>query len=1552
MGSYSQVPMSTDSPNRGSSKVAALVATYNRPGLLAQRSLTAIQRQSHTPDFLVVVDDSDPPLRADNRNIVNDLRLRGTRVVYLTNSRTRGASGAWNTGLEWLRRHAGDSRDVLVAMLDDDDQWDPEHLRICTEAAASRSLDMVAASLVRITGDAPDRQQQPPTVLDPSLFLVGNPHIQGSNLFVRLSALLEAGGFDESLPSCTDRDLCIRLADLGWVRYGAIDSPTVQHHAEATRPRLSSPTNDPKKRGLDRFWAKWHGRMSVTQRNACLDRSEDLFCWKPPPAALEVPAIPDGPLIPTREATESERAHADDLVLVVGVIADDDHSDQFARLLADLLALQSFDQICCLDVVVLQNGVTTDGVERAVRDFRTRGLAIFLATVDQQAGDANAGRFGAAFARPPGRAPIGTARTILQSYVTRVVAQRTGAIAWILDDDSRLDNRTDQGNTLAFTSLLASLSEMRTLGADVVLGSVTGDPPIPPGSNVRTQMVDLYHNLTWLAGLDADVALPDRCPENRAARAAARDYYYDLSRRDTHHLEWPFWLTPSHTGECVGQAFVRMIESLPRILAGQGVFRPIVLDTPFDPIASMRPSVQRGTNTFVFDCAVFTDFPNLAPLFAGDVLRRSDMIWSLLNRYAGGRRLVSATLPIRHDRSDEPTVGLDLGRLVPDIRGYALYSALEDVLVRRRERRLREGIGAETPDDLQFNEGDLDLAVVRFRKYLVERTAALLWNCWRVQGICRTLLDLAAGQTFKDAFFQRDPRWSDAVAALVQFLAQSRALFDIERIETVGDDVINVPLDKVRGFLMGLRSQVDAHRSAAMSPENDEWFQRERIAAATPIARAAADGNELRLLGTGGEGVVFAAADTAIKVIDYSKRSAANGAWLGMRQLVAQQPSNSALCHCSLPQAPGGRMIIRRPLETGDPYRGGYVEDIIAILRSCRDAGVVTTNFHPKNLLSTPDGVRLIDYGSDIRPLNEQRFRSMVQRAYLTWRFPERKDLAQLMRRALVDESLPELEGWEALFAGIDPPAKHEVVDEAILDIVRHFRPRQVLDFGCGHGRIAAVLASEGIDVVAFDPDMALQDRWRDLSSDGGHRVQWVSGTAEAALSTYVGTFDVVVCSLVLCVIEDHVEYTAALRTISRSLSPGGRCVILMCNPEATLGGDSTLQRRITPADAPSERMFIWTKELPSGRRRSDVHRPMPQVLGDLAREGLHIDEATTTGGLSLASLLPSRDHLILMGSSATRRGFVGRKRAACRLTAERHPLDIPVLCYHRILPAEHCDSVSEFQRHRGTVVELAVFQQQLEDLVSQFTPVPVADYLAWLDGCTELPVNACLVTFDDGYRDFMEFALPALEKKQVPSVLFPTKNAACGMALLPVDTLYSALTTAQREGRMTEDECADWATGEKKREFIHASIEGQKCMLATADLRPADGQVADLYLSEDELIELPTGLVALGGHGVSHELLVGRDLSFLRGELRRTRFWLVHLNWRRGSDALVLSYPNGSHDSFTIAAAIEAGFDAAFTVVPFQQDVRAHRWALHRSCVPNRPEAVRDLAAGKEVRI
>ena len=259
--------------------IAAVVATHNRPELLAERALLSISQQTRPPDILVVVDDSAPDVRPDNREVVTAFSSPHTRSIYLGNRRTPGACGSWNTALYELRRIAPSA---FVAILDDDDMWEPIYLQHCEQAALERNLDMVAAGIVfNLSVEEKGLPFTSPESLNADDFLVRNPYIQGSNLFVRLQKLLEAGGFDESLTSTTDRDICIRLADLGTVRYGRIIDCLVQHYAESDRPRLSTPGSDAKSIGLTGFFRKYRSRMDEQQREAFIRRSINVFGCDP-----------------------------------------------------------------------------------------------------------------------------------------------------------------------------------------------------------------------------------------------------------------------------------------------------------------------------------------------------------------------------------------------------------------------------------------------------------------------------------------------------------------------------------------------------------------------------------------------------------------------------------------------------------------------------------------------------------------------------------------------------------------------------------------------------------------------------------------------------------------------------------------------------------------------------------------------------------------------------------------------------------------------------------------------------------------------------------------------------------------------------------------------------------------------------------------------------------------------------------------------------------------------------------------------------------------------
>lgn len=110
----------------------------------------------------------------------------------------------------------------------------------------------------------------------------------------------------------------------------------------------------------------------------------------------------------------------------------------------------------------------------------------------------------------------------------------------------------------------------------MLFGAYEGSSPNPPLNGLRGQLVDIFHNLMWLRQLPAEARLPDRSAENAAVRRSFPDYYYDLSRKHTAHLEMPHWLEPVVDGETVAEAYARLIAGALGILSGIPLTRPII----------------------------------------------------------------------------------------------------------------------------------------------------------------------------------------------------------------------------------------------------------------------------------------------------------------------------------------------------------------------------------------------------------------------------------------------------------------------------------------------------------------------------------------------------------------------------------------------------------------------------------------------------------------------------------------------------------------------------------------------------------------------------------------------------------------------------------------------------------------------------------------------------------------------------------------------------------------------------------------------------------------
>jgi len=249
---------------------AVLVATKDRWELLTQRAFPSIYSQMLPPEIVVLVNDGLP--FDDGHLLELNETLGDIPIKILSNEKYPGAAGAWNTGLGYLRQIGFDG---YIAILDDDDEWDKDHLALNLTVARETKAELIVSGLRRIVGS----QNKPrilPTNLRDTDFLCGNPGLQGSNTFVSLQALERAGNFSNGLPSLNDRDLAVRILRSS-VKVAYTGKWTATWHHGVDRKTLSSPRSKEKILGLQWFWRRYSGEMSKEEQIAYLDRAFKCF---------------------------------------------------------------------------------------------------------------------------------------------------------------------------------------------------------------------------------------------------------------------------------------------------------------------------------------------------------------------------------------------------------------------------------------------------------------------------------------------------------------------------------------------------------------------------------------------------------------------------------------------------------------------------------------------------------------------------------------------------------------------------------------------------------------------------------------------------------------------------------------------------------------------------------------------------------------------------------------------------------------------------------------------------------------------------------------------------------------------------------------------------------------------------------------------------------------------------------------------------------------------------------------------------------------------------
>ena len=283
------------------------------------------------------------------------------------------------------------------------------------------------------------------------------------------------------------------------------------------------------------------------------------------------------------------------------------------------------------------------------------------------------------------------------------------------------------------------------------------------------------------------------------------------------------------------------------------------------------------------------------------------------------------------------------------------------------------------------------------------------------------------------------------------------------------------------------------------------------------------------------------------------------------------------------------------------------------------------------------------------------------------------------------------------------------------------------------------------------------------------------------------------------------------------------------------------------------------------------------------------------------------------------------------------------ILLYHRVNDERH-----PFFGGLPT----ASFAAQMEALARWFRVLPLAEAVERA-ARRELPPRAVAITFDDGYRDNYENALPILKRLRLPATIFLTTDFIGTNRRLWHDRLADAVAGTGLRSATCAGLGLDFTSRVGRRDAFRALAGRLRTLPEPEKLRELDeieallavrGEGRDsgapVMLDWDQVRAMNREGIAFGAHTATHPILTRIPLGDARGEIERSR---DAIRTNVGCDATLFAYPNGRAGDFNpeIQTLVrEAGFQAAVSTLWGGNTAETDRFALRRV-----PGAGRDAA-------
>lgn len=236
----------------------------------------------------------------------------------------------------------------------------------------------------------------------------------------------------------------------------------------------------------------------------------------------------------------------------------------------------------------------------------------------------------------------------------------------------------------------------------------------------------------------------------------------------------------------------------------------------------------------------------------------------------------------------------------------------------------------------------------------------------------------------------------------------------------------------------------------------------------------------------------------------------------------------------------------------------------------------------------------------------------------------------------------------------------------------------------------------------------------------------------------------------------------------------------------------------------------------------------------------------------------------------------------------------LTVFRYHGVLPA--------FDPLRPEETTREVFNWQMAVLKQFFNVLPFAEAVRRLqDGC--LPPRAVTLTFDDGYADNAEIALPILKKYRLPATFFIISGAFDGKPMWNDRIIEMVRQCSDNSLDLSAFDLgnhtlADDAQRNRAIERIIQHLKytplAHRMEIVDAVMEATATRLPRLMMSAEQAKAMRDAGMEIGAHTVNHPILSKLENSEALREIADGKACLEHL---LGEKIMSFAYPNGKPD-------------------------------------------------------